>query len=102
MRKYGPVITAIALIVAVVAGFTALYYGGQANFAEDQLKVLNAKVATGSCGNQQIVVIDEERVAVAGRIFRPNEASTLLFSGGPENLRVTTNSGGVIMDRKAR
>lgn len=47
---------------------------------QDQLNVTKAVYATGPCGNKRIVVLDAQRVAVAGKVVKPGEVENLKWS----------------------
>jgi hypothetical protein len=46
----------------------------------DRLKVTKAVHATGPCGNTRIVVLDSDRVAVAGKVVKPEDVQDLKWS----------------------
>lgn len=95
-------VVAVLAVVAVVGVIASITFWIKEGVAKDALTVLEAKVATGRCGDQQIVVIDEKRVAVAGRVYSPKTASLLRFEGSKASLRVFSEGGDLVMERKER
>lgn len=69
----------------------------------DRLKVEQALNATGPCGTEKIVVLDENRVAAAGWIVTPETFNSYRFveteAGG---LKVYNRSGDLLMERPPR
>lgn len=102
MKTWQPIITIVLLLTVLACGITAANYWSRATVAEDDLKEYKATVATGRCGNQQIVVIDERRVAVAGKIISPAQLPSFRFEGSEDDLRVLDERGQVVMSRRPR
>ena len=92
----------IVTVAGVVAGFTIKT---EAEYYLDQLRVNQASVATGRCGDQQFVVLDRDRVVIAGNVVRTEEVSNYKFREISEQgfsvLRVLYGER-VIMERRTQ
>lgn len=102
-KRGAPSFVVVVLALVAIAGVVAsITFWIKEDIAKDALTVLEATVATGRCGDQQIVVIDEKRVAVAGHVYSSETVSLLRFEGGKANLRVFSERGDLIMERQSR
>lgn len=94
----------LAWVLAVILGVLATVFGFAWQGAENRVTVATTVYATGPCGDMQIKIIDDSRVAVAGKVVMHDMLSYYRLEGGQENLRVyeyRDNQWSLIMDRSA-
>ena len=100
----GWVVAALCAVGGIVAGLSLS--SGQ-EYYRDKLRVAEAVAETGPCGEKQLVVVDEGRVSVAGRLFSPDQAAQLKFreranERGQLVEEVLYANGQILMTREAK
>lgn len=85
-RKYRIALSAIWVLVCVAIGASIWGASWQRNSWSwyDQLNATQAEYDTGQCGSKRMVVIDDRRVAIAGRLVAPKDIDIFSFEEGAD------------------